>query len=511
MQVDRTFHTERADCCAAAAGSIATADFTTAIAHTQLGKSYGGASRQDCSVRGEGRDPNSSRYITFRACGLFLYIKHRQVGSFGLGIPPQPAGKRSNELWGNRIPSLPSGNSTGSLRRSETLSATPSGRARRVSTSDVQLGMVQMSNKALGSSSARQPTVVEEGGSRGSDMLSSLDIATPVSTSSSLAGRAFGQSASSPERYTIPRCDQDQTVSGIRDVPSVLVSSDPISSLHTDDSDTPQSAPEEDSGTAPANDAIEDCCNSNPDHTPLQADNDQRHTTVEEDMSSSLDANQTEVPRKADENLFNSHFSPLSDISQLEVPLSSELGPVGSSPLPTHFASNQLVPFESLVTVDEELSHGTIGNLSVPCDTVVSSSPPGDSPNAPEMTSVEDPKNNGKGSGEPVILEDQFVALAETNPPEHPAEFASSVTTQSQAECPSLSPSLSYDSSLPSVVPSSDVGSAQPVVHSDQSPHSKSSTFVSTVSSTTLASSSTLNTSPYLIGWSVSTISCVSN
>ncbi|KAF8495368.1 hypothetical protein JB92DRAFT_1105521 [Gautieria morchelliformis] len=400
-------------------------------------------------------------------------------------MPPQQAGKRNNELWGNRIPSMPSGNSTGSLRRSATLSVTTSGRARRVSASDVQLGFLQTSDKALESSSVRQPMVVEEDGCKGSDMLSSLDIATPVTTSSSLAGRGFGQSASSPERSTLPQRDQDQTGMGEnRDLPSVVVSSDPISGLDTDDTGTSQSVPEDDLATAPANDAVEGCCNSNPDYTPLpDADNNQIPTTVEEHLSSSLDANQSEAPRKADETLFNAHVSPLSDISQLEVPL--EVVPVGSSPAPAHFANDQPVPPEPLVTVDEELSHGTDG----------------DSPTALETTGVEEPENNGKCSGKPVILDDQFVALTEANPPRHPAEFATSFTTQSHTEYPSLSPSLSYDSSLPpgNIVPSSDVGpGSQPVVHSDQSPHSESSAFVSTMSSTTLDSSSTLDTS-YLI------------
>lgn len=434
-----------------------------------------------------------------------------------MGAPPHRAGKQNNELWANRIPSagrIPSGRSTGSLARSATLSMTSSGRERPrcVSTSDIQPGGLQLLDKKLGALSTRLSEVPQEEGSRNSDMIRSLDIATRTATSQSFVDPSFGQLLNQaprpPMESTITMREPEQTIVGmeIRDVPSVLVSSDTTAGLDTDNSHTLQSVSEDESET-PSDDAVENPTASSPKDAPLRdTETDAQLTvTITEHLTSApSDTNGSDISTTVEQNVSHFHSSHPPDTSTPEVPMPREIRLVESVPIQGDSASSSTPALpEPSVTFDEEASHVIKGNLSIPCDTLTKSVPLPELLGSANPTGVKEPQNDGKASGESPVPDNgsSVPVLAEVNLLRNPAHISS--TTELQMEQRSPYPPLSHDSITGKIAPSSDATpDSEPVIHSDHPSHSVSSSFVSTSSRMTLDSSMT-NTSAKLAGLSL--------
>ncbi|KAF8584097.1 hypothetical protein K439DRAFT_1172231 [Ramaria rubella] len=136
-------------------------------------------------------------------------------GSFGLGAPPKQAGKRNNEMWGNRMAStgqLPSGSgSTALLGRAATLSVGASARSRRVSTSDAHLSP---SKKLQFGALSEEPMVLEDKVAE-SDMIKSLDIANSNPTPSSKDASPVKQGFMQPSKASTTPLVQEQALPGI--------------------------------------------------------------------------------------------------------------------------------------------------------------------------------------------------------------------------------------------------------------------------------------------------------
>ena len=400
-----------------------------------------------------------------------------------MGAPPKRAGKPNNELWGNRLSSagrVASGSNSSSLGRSTTVSVNPLGRVRCASTSDVQLGGSQLLHRELGALSVRQSVVPEEGGTRASEMINSLDIATGTLDSPSFVNRSFSQSSNQapclPAESTIATCEPEQTIVGVRmaihGMPSVLVSCD------ADNSDVLESVPEDHLATT-LGDVAEDSVVSSPKDALLKDDGTETliTVTVAEHLTPPAPAtNESSIPKIVGQDVFHSHSPHLSDTSPLEFPMPLELQP----------AESVLVQEDDPASSKTGLPEPPTSDLPAPNDILTVSSPSFESLDLADAIGIEKSETDDDFP----VLEDESLVFAAVNLPRHLSRLSWSSAAELQAEQPSPPPPMMPHG----------IASSSETAQSSDTAHNQSPSSMSIPSSTTLDSS--VNTTRNLAGLS---------